>query len=146
MTEPWLHRLSAAMKSAVSAYTGGASEKRPKLYERINGMLRGTVHETRELRKTAEIISKSILQFDLNSNIIAYRGEDADYLSKIAVGDCFPFKTFYSASASRGGAIDNSFIVVIFSREGTKYAYIEGLSHYPTKKNYCLIKRTLRDC
>ena len=82
---------------------------------------------------------KSKIQHD----IIVYRNLDLDIYSGFEINDLITEEQFISTSVTRGAALNKMYRILIYVPEGSKGAYIEGLSKFPKQRELLLDKDTV---
>lgn len=130
----WIKSLSDEEKRAIRKYTGNG-DARPKLYQRINEMLRGDAAEDKTLRYYAEQISSALKRSTIGQNVICYRGSSVNPFGKADVGSVVSFSQFLSTSVISSRSFDAGVTFTIYVPKGKSgVAYIEELSEYPKQR------------
>lgn len=133
-SQEWLGTLSESERVSIQKYTYNGVEK-PKLYQRINAMLRGELQEEETLRYHTEVISGALKRSVIKNNVICYRGTPINPIQGVEPGSVVGLSQFLSTSAIKSKAFDESVSMVIYTPKGTTgAAYIEDLSKYPKQR------------
>lgn len=143
-SEVWIDRLTDFEKIAIQKYTFNPGDKKPgRLFERINAMLRGDMPIDVKLQKYADSISSAVKKFELKSNVICHRGSNVDMSNSAQVGQEFVVPQFTSASAISSKALSGKYHFVIYTRAGSRAAYIEKLSDFPAQREVLFDKNSV---
>lgn len=130
----WIAGLSEEEKRSIRKYTGNGDTV-PKLYQRINAMLRGDAPEDNTLRHHADIISEALKRSTLGENIICYRGMSVNPLAGTEAGAVVSFSQFTSTSVISSKSFEAGVSVTIYAPKGTTgAAYVEELSEFPKQR------------
>lgn len=130
----WLGSLSDTERLSIGKYTYNGTES-PKLYQRINAMLRGEIQEEENLRHHTEIISGALKRSVMKSNVICYRGTSINPIQGVEAGEVVSLNQFISTSAIKSKSFDEAVSMVIYAPKGTTgAAYIEDISKYPKQR------------
>lgn len=140
-SEDWINQLSEEELRALKKYTKNSGDnKRPRFYERLNAMLRGALPEDSKLRHYADTISAALKKNTLKHDIVCYRRDSADIFAGLSEGDEFIVHSFFSTSATPNGAFNKGALCKIHVPAGADGAYIEGLSSFPSQREFLLDK------
>lgn len=129
-----LSSLSEDEKVSIQKYTYNGTEP-PKLYQRINAMLRGEIPEEETLRYHTECISGALKHSVIGENILYYRGTSINPIPGVEPGTVVSLNQFISTSATESKAFNQEVSITIYTPKGTAgAAYIEELSKYPKQR------------
>ena len=143
-SKEWIDGLSEKEKNAIRKYTyNSGDEKTNRFFERLNAMLRGDIPEDKKLLEYAETISGALRKSKIQHDIIVYRNLDLDIYSGFEINDLITEEQFISTSVTRGAALNKMYRILIYVPEGSKGAYIEGLSKFPKQRELLLDKDTV---
>lgn len=133
-SEQWIHSLNESERVSIRKYTGNGDTD-PKLYQRINAMLRGDNPEDVRLRYHADNISGALKRCVLGENVICYRGVDVHPIPEVDIGTTIGLRQFISSTVIPNKAFDSGISMVIYALKGTVGAgYIESLSEFPKQR------------
>ena len=110
------------------------------LFERLNAMLRGDSDEDDKLKKCTNTISGALKKYKLDYDVIAYRGMNIDPSGRLAEGDLYRPKQFFSTSVIEKKSFDAKYKIVIYVKKGSSAAYIEKLSYFENQRELLLDK------
>ena len=131
----WLPSVSGEEYASLVKYTKNAEEKGIKpFFERLNTALRDKVILSDRMKYHSDNISNAINKFNLPHDIVCYRATKKNFFDKYSVGELFYADYFLSSSASRAGALKGKFLTIIRAPKGSRCAYIEKLSLYPSQR------------
>lgn len=139
---PWMDSLSPLEKGAIKRYTASSSH--------INGYLRGTSANkiySLESMRLSKTISKALEKSTVPQEIVLFRGTDKrilgdlkDLPGKELVGKVIQDKGFLGTSIFPNRSFIDDLLLVIKVPEGTKGAWIAGLSIFPQEGEFLLNK------
>jgi ADP-ribosyltransferase exoenzyme/Phage Mu protein F like protein len=145
VSEPWRNKLTIAEATAIRNYTDD-------VYRPINKYLRENKldgYSEEEIKQIIEDISSGISKFNLEENIITYRGlEDNIWNSppEILVGMKLEEQSFVSTSIDKAVSFDGSFKGKVQMEwripAGTVGAYINSISEFDHEHEFLLNKGT----
>lgn len=142
-SKQWISSLENEEKRALRKYTYNSGDKAPdRFFERLNAMLRGAEKKNDALMAYAELISGALRKNRLKNDIIGYRTLDIDPYTGYEVGDIFTEPQFISTSVIPGKALDKPYKITLYITKGSKAAYIEPISKFPSQRELLLD----RDC
>lgn len=140
-SKDWINQLTQDEIRAVRKYTKNSGDiTRPKLYERINAMLRGDIPEDSRLRHYANTISLALKKNTLRHDIVCYRCVSTDIFQGYVPGDIYFPQQFYSTSVTPKGTLTGEYKIIVHARAGSHGAYIEELSAFPNQREYLFDK------
>ena len=142
-SEGWIKSLSEEETRAIKKYTYNPGDKRPKFYERLNAMLRGSLPKDKSLEYYGNKISEGINKYKLEHNVIAYRGTTVDFTNGAKEGTIIDLGQFTSTSVSKKGMFNMGYRYTIFVRKGSRAAYIENLSFYKSQRELLIDKNAI---
>jgi hypothetical protein len=133
--DSWLPSVSGEEYSSLVKYTKNVEKKGVKpFFERLNTALRDKVILSDRMKYHSDNISNAIYKFNLLHDIVCYRATKKNFFDKYSVGELFYADYFLSSSASRAGALKGKFLTIIRAPKGSRCAYIEKLSLYPSQR------------
>lgn len=133
--DSWLPSVSGEEYSSLVKYTKNVEKKGVKpFFERLNTALRDKVILSDRMKYHSDNISNAINKFNLLHDIVCYRATKKNFFDKYSVGELFYADYFLSSSASRAGALKGKFLTIIRAPKGSRCAYIEKLSLYPSQR------------
>ena len=133
--DSWLPSVSGEEYSSLVKYTKNVEKKVVKpFFERLNTALRDKVILSDRMKYHSDNISNAINKFNLLHDIVCYRATKKNFFDKYSVGELFYADYFLSSSASRAGALKGKFLTIIRAPKGSRCAYIEKLSLYPSQR------------
>ena len=140
-SEVWIETLTNEEKRAIRKYTYNSGDKKSnRFFERINAMLRGDISVDDKLQKYADTISRALKRNSLSEDVICYRSVDINPIGHRSEGSIVKLKQFISTSVVESRAFNNKVKMIIYAKKGTKAAYIELLSKYPSQRELLLDK------
>lgn len=140
-SEVWIETLTDEEKKAIHKYTYNSGDKKPnRFFERLNAMLRGDISGDDKLQKYADTISTALKRNSLSEDVICYRSVDLNPIGNRPAGSIIKLKQFISTSVVESRAFNNKVKMIIYAKKGTKAAYIELLSKYPSQRELLLDK------
>ena len=151
----WRKQINSSEKTEIEEYTGSA-------YVSINGVLRETSNPPSQVKDTylarADNISSAISKFELNDNIVVFRGVDLDTFGlsggddifstatekgmKALIGTTFVDKGFMSTSAVKSSAFNSkdAKISINVPKGKGRGAWVKPLSTYSYENEFLLQK------
>lgn len=139
---PWMNSLSPLEKGAIKRYTAYSSH--------INGYLRGTSANniySLESMRLSKVISGALEKSTVSQEIVLFRGTDKrmlgdlkDLPGKELVGKVIKDNGFLGTSIFPNRSFIDDLLLVIKVPEGTKGAWIAGLSKFPQEGEFLLNK------
>ena len=140
----WKQSLDDFELKAVKKYTYNSNESgRDKFYMRLNAMLRGDIPRDDRILRYANGISSAIKKGVIPCDVICYRNMDTNPYSNLAVGDIFVEEQFVSTSVVESRALQKKCKLVIYVPKGSKAAYIESVSKFPTQREVLIDKGSI---
>lgn len=140
-SEEWIKTLSSEEVRAIKKYTKNSGDpKDDKFFARLNAMLRNETPQNDRLNYYSQQITNGLLKFNLEHNIECYRKTDKNYFADRKVGEIIVPGFFMSSSATPGAAPKNDFLTKIYAPKGSKGAYVEFLSKYPSQREFLFDK------
>ncbi len=140
-SEEWLAGLTEEEKWALKKYTYNSGDMKPnRFFERLNAMLRGDIEKDNTLEKYAATISKAIKKNNLQRDIIAFRGMDADPIGELPQGALIKPRQFFSSSVINNRSFNAKYKLIIYVKKGSDAAYIEKLSYFRSQRELLLDK------
>lgn len=140
----WKQSLDDFELKAVKKYTYNSNESgRDKFYMRLNAMLRGDIPRDDRILRYANGISSAIKKGVIPCDVICYRNMDTNPYSNLAVGDIFVEEQFVSTSVVESRALQKKCKLVICVPKGSKAAYIESVSKFPTQREVLIDKGSI---
>ncbi|WP_121639374.1 ADP-ribosyltransferase [Virgibacillus sp. Bac330] len=145
VSEPWRNKLTVAEATAIRNYTDD-------VYRPINKYLRENKldgYSEEEIKQIIEDISSGISKFDLEDNIITYRGLEDNIWNlppEILVGMKLEEQSFVSTSINKAVSFDGSFKGKVQMEwripMGTVGAYVNSISEFDHEHEFLLNKGT----
>lgn len=140
----WRRNLSEFEEKAVRRYTYNSKDtKGNELFRRLNEMLRGQRPYDETLDRYSKGISQAIKKGGLKRDVICYRSTDIPTYVNKKVGEIFREPQFISTSVTKKGALNRKYKIIIYSKKGTRAAYIESLSSYKKQRELLIDKNTI---
>ncbi len=140
----WKQSLNDFELKAVKKYTYNSNESgRDKFYMRLNAMLRGDRPGDERVLRYANGISGAIKKGAIPCDVICYRNMDTNPYSNLDVGDIFVEEQFVSTSVVKNRALQKKFKLIIYVPKGSKAAYIESVSKFPTQREVLIDKGSI---
>lgn len=140
-SEEWIKSLTSQEKKAIRKYTYNSGDKKPnRFFERLNAMLRGENPEDSKLKAYADTISNALKRNSLSEDVICYRSLDVNPIGNREAGSIVRLKQFISTSVVESRAFNDKVKMIIYVKKGSKAAYIESLSKYPSQRELLLDK------
>ena len=140
-SEEWIKSLTSQEKKAIRKYTYNSGDKKPnRFFERLNAMLRGENPEDSKLKAYADTISNALKRNSLSEDVICYRSLDVNPIGNREAGSVVRLKQFISTSVIESRAFNDKVKMIIYVKKGSKAAYIESLSKYPSQRELLLDK------
>lgn len=140
----WRRKLSEFEEKAVRRYTYNSKDtKGNELFRRLNEMLRGQRPYDETLDRYSKGISQAIKKGGLKRDVICYRSTDIPTYANKKVGEIFREPQFISTSVTKKGALNRKYKIIIYSKKGTRAAYIESLSSYKKQRELLIDKNTI---
>lgn len=140
----WRRNLSEFEEKAVRRYTYNSKDtKGNELFRRLNEMLRGQRPYDETLDRYSKGISQAIKKGGLKRDVICYRSTDIPTYVNKKVGEIFRELQFISTSVTKKGALNRKYKIIIYSKKGTRAAYIESLSSYKKQRELLIDKNTI---
>lgn len=140
----WKQSLNDFELKAVKKYTYNSNESgRDKFYMRLNAMLRGDRPGDERVLRYANGISGAIKKGTIPCDVICYRNMDTNPYSNLDVGDIFVEEQFVSTSVVKNRALQKKFKLIIYVPKGSKAAYIESVSKFPTQREVLIDKGSI---
>lgn len=133
----WRRKLSEFEEKAVRRYIYN------ELFRRLNEMLRGQRPYDETLDRYSKGISQAIKKGGLKRDVICYRSTDIPTYVNKKVGEIFREPQFISTSVTKKGALNRKYKIIIYSKKGTRAAYIESLSSYKKQRELLIDKNTI---
>lgn len=106
-------------------------------------MLRGDIPRDDRILRYANGISSAIKKGVIPCDVICYRNMDTNPYSNLAVGDIFVEEQFVSTSVVESRALQKKCKLVICVPKGSKAAYIESVSKFPTQREVLIDKGSI---
>lgn len=153
--QQWRKQINSSEKNEIEGYTGSG-------YVAINGVLRGKVNPTPEAKlaylEEAKQVSSALSKFELNDNIVVFRGVQLDAFGlvggskifsaetekgmKALVGTTFVDKGFMSTSAVKSSAFNSkdARISINVPKGKGRGAWVKPLSIYSHENEFLLQK------
>lgn len=140
----WKQSLDDFELKAVKKYTYNSNESgRDKFYMRLNAILRGDIPRDDRILRYANGISSAIKKGVIPCDVICYRNMDTNPYSNLAVGDIFVEEQFVSTSVVESRALQKKCKLMIYVPKGSKAAYIESVSKFPTQREVLIDKGSI---
>ena len=140
----WKQSLDDFELKAVEKYTYNFNDSgRDKFYMRLNAMLRGDIQKNDRILKYADGISSAIKKGVIPCDVVCYRNMDTNPYSNFAVGDIFVEDQFVSTSVIESRALQKKYKFVIYVPKGSRAAYIESVSKFPTQREVLIDKGSI---
>ena len=123
------NKLNSDEKEAMYEYALGG-------YQDVNDYLNGKFEGYENTQDMIEKIDSSMNKYNLEENVVTYRGTNGDYYNNYSVGDIIKEKMYYSTSLSYGIAktfeddCSNPIMAEIHVPKGTKSIYIGDNTDY----------------
>lgn len=123
------NKLTSSEKEAMYEYTMGA-------YQDVNDYLNEKYEGFNGINDMIKDIDNSMSKYNLNTDIITFRGTNSNHYSNYKVGDIFSEKMYYSTSLNKNIAQtfaddkNNAIIVEIKVPKGTKSIYVGDNTNY----------------
>ena len=110
------------------------------LFERLNAMLRGDSDGDDKLKKCTNTISGALKKYKLDYDVIAYRGMNFDPSGRLAEGDLYRQKQFFSTSVIEKKSFIAKYKIVIYVKKDRVPLIWKSLATLKTNESFSLTK------